>query len=81
MMSADNWTICPMCLVKQAKKKQAMLENARKSYGKVKPEEYERLTREATTEPEEPDTTLREDYGIGMHRKRKPNDPRQRPQY
>jgi hypothetical protein len=54
-MSADNWVVCPRC----EKKKKLRLSEA---YGKVTPEEYEKLLHSREGE----DENLREDWEIGI---------------
>lgn len=66
-MSADNWSQCPNCLRIAWAETKAKLEAAATSYGKVAPEEYDRLRREAQSlNPDvDLDATLREDFQIG----------------
>lgn len=65
-MGADNWCVCPKCLAKHVASRDNAIRLARNSYGNVDPPEYERLTREASGIPEEPEESLREDYAIGV---------------
>jgi hypothetical protein len=62
-VSADNWDICPQCRDRAKAAHDARFQAAVESYGKVSPEEYERLRGEAT-EPFNEDRfqTFREDY-------------------
>ena len=64
-MSADNWTYCPQCKKNREVKRAAQKRRAEKSYGKVSPEEYDRLLAAANDETELEDT-LREDYELGV---------------
>lgn len=66
-MSADNWAICPKCNAANiADKEKAQIE-AGAAYGKVAPAEYRKMM-EAAYAPIETETTLREDYEIGVNR-------------
>ena len=58
-MSADNWADCPNCFANVNTAK----DRARKSYGKVSLQEYERLLKEVE-EAKPKRSTLREDYEI-----------------
>lgn len=62
-MSADNWAICPRCLDEAKAEAQARFQAAFEAYGKVTPEEYERI-RDLAQEPIDKDVlqTFREDY-------------------
>jgi|APFre7841882654_1041346.scaffolds.fasta_scaffold405628_2 hypothetical protein len=64
-MSADNWTFCPKCNAKAAKARQALEKKVKDSYGKIPEEEYLQL-KEKLKKKEEPVTTLREDYELGI---------------
>lgn len=56
-MSADNWTICPVCLQNRTDPTQA----AQKLYGQVSADEYEQRMKDArNVAPQE--QSLREDY-------------------
>ncbi len=57
-MSADNWGICPKC----AKK----FELAASPYGKIPEDEYLDWVEEHEDDPLEPESTLREDYELGI---------------
>lgn len=62
-MSADNWAICPRCLDRAYAEWSARLQVAADAYGKVPPDEYERLRSEALVPiDEETFRTFREDY-------------------
>lgn len=62
-MSADNWDICPRCLYRARGESAARLQTAADFYGKVSPEEYERLRAEAQVAVDAEDfRTFREDY-------------------
>ena len=63
-MSADNWSKCPKCKRKQAKSQEKSLENLKKKYGKISPEEYVQMTNKIHNSPERLKETLREDYEI-----------------
>lgn len=64
-MSADNWTICPKCNVNLTKTSERAKLEAGEAYGKVSPEEYLNMLKQANLEPNiEP--TLREDYGLHL---------------
>ena len=72
-MSANNWTQCPRCFVKN----RATAEEKEKlyiaSYGKVSPEEFDRLRddarsfRKTIAEDDLFCATLREDWDIGIY--------------
>ncbi len=64
-MSADNWAICPRCLMLASSEQEARFQAAVDAYGKVPAEEYERLRAEAQ-QPFDEDgfQTFREDYEI-----------------
>lgn len=62
-MSADNWAICPRCLDRAKAASAARFQTAVDAYGKVPPDEYERLRSEAQTPIDEDSfQTFREDY-------------------
>jgi hypothetical protein len=67
-MSADAWRECPQCLARGENKKKEEAMTAKKAYGKVSMEEFDRI-RQAELESDD-DTeqleTLREDYEISM---------------
>lgn len=66
-MSADNWTICPKCHEEHEKKLIEFDDQVTKAYGKVPPDEYERLRKErAQLETQAEPETLREDYEQGI---------------
>jgi hypothetical protein len=64
-MSADNWTHCPQCRADAMRAKRSLEAEAKATYGKKSPEEYESLRAAASmtlhVEPE-----FREDYEIGV---------------
>ncbi len=62
-MSADNWGVCPRCKVRIAQEKEAKHVAAAKAYGKVSPDEWRQMLKDAEVEPRE-EATLREDYEI-----------------
>lgn len=63
-MSADNWRICPRCKWQAEFKQQLAVKKAEALYGKVSPQAYTKLIRDAETPPKLAET-LREDYAIG----------------
>lgn len=65
-MSADNWAICPRCKHNAEVAKEKQIKKANNAYGKVEPEKYLALRTEAEKKLEI-DTTLREDYRIGIN--------------
>lgn len=67
-MSADNWDVCPRCVIAREKKIAEAENRAVESYGKVPISEYHRLVSAARDiDNIAPlDTTLREDYEIGI---------------
>lgn len=65
-MSADNWTCCPKCQEECIEARRKAIAKAEKAYGKVSSEKYLEQMKAAEAMPKEPDTTLREDYGIGI---------------
>lgn len=64
-MSADNWGVCPQCKKITDKKNKQRILNVGKQYGKVSPEEFIKLSAEAS-QPIKVEETLREDYEIGV---------------
>lgn len=64
-MSTDNWGTCPKCAAASvaAHKKAQLAADA--AYGKVTPEKYLAMLEEAKT-PVPFETTLREDYELGV---------------
>jgi len=61
-MSADNWAVCPRCRDLAKVERDARFQAAVDAYGKVTPEEYERL-RDKALEPFDGEfATFREDY-------------------
>lgn len=65
-MSADNWAICPRCKAKAEEASRKLKLKAGASYGKESPERYLELLEEAG-KPVDLDTTLREDYNLGIN--------------
>lgn len=65
-MSADRWSICPACKKKAEADKAAAHRKVADTYGKITPEEYQRMFRQADA-PIKLEETLREDYEIGTH--------------
>lgn len=66
-MGADNWTFCPKCERKNRIEKEKTLAKALATYGKVSPEEYERVIFFARKGLEnEIIQPFREDYDIGL---------------
>lgn len=63
-MSADNWAICPKCKKDDDEKWKIHEERLATSYGKMPVDEYMKLR---ALKKEEPETTLREDYDIGLY--------------
>ena len=62
-MSADNWTTCPACHAKERERIAGLHEAARAAYGKVPPEEFDRLRAEAEyAAATELPANFREDY-------------------
>lgn len=64
-MSADNWAICPSCIKIQEAKKEKLLAEAKKAYGKVPPDEYLLMVGQANKKAA-PKETLREVYELGI---------------
>lgn len=62
-MSADNWTICPLCEKERKEKKIKDIKNVEEGYGILTKEEYLEAIRCSENE-EERTKTLREDYEI-----------------
>lgn len=61
-MSADNWDICPKCLAAAKKAADEASAKVYEQYGKVPPEEFDRLREEIPTVDPEKHRTFREDY-------------------
>lgn len=66
-MSADNWTVCPQCRKNALEAQTKAILEAGKSYGKVLPEKFIEMTKEAN-KPIEYKGTLREDYELGVNK-------------
>jgi hypothetical protein len=64
-MSADNWTTCPECSAKEKAKREAAAKRASEAYGKVSIEKHRELC-EAAQQQKPLDSTLREDYELGV---------------
>lgn len=64
-MSADNWTICPKCKKLVEEKQRKLEEKVVKSYGQIPAEEY-MLLLEKSKQPLKIESSLREDYDIGI---------------
>ena len=64
-MSADNWAICPKCKKANDKENNRRMLEAGEQYGKIPAEAFLKLSKEANV-PVELETTLREDYEIGI---------------
>lgn len=62
-MSADNWRICPRCKWQTETKQRLAVKKAEALYGKVSPQAYTKLIRDAETQPELKET-LREDFAV-----------------
>jgi len=60
-MSATAWSACPRCHVKAVAEHEAKKKAAEAAYGKVSPEEYELLSKQAAV-PLDENENLREDY-------------------
>lgn len=61
-MSADNWTICPVCEKRTEEAGVALY----KAYGQVSQQEYSDLV-EQFKRARDQDNNLREDYSIGIN--------------
>ncbi len=65
-MSADNWRVCPKCVIERKRQEIILDETLKAFYGKITPEEYvvrvNQVNRAKASRQEE---TLREDYEIG----------------
>ncbi len=66
-MSADRWGECPQCKKRATVVCTQRQQKAIEAYGKVPPEEYEKLRQDAI-KPVEDNDTFREDYEIGLHK-------------
>ena len=71
-MSADRWTQCPQCYVRNRARAEELDKRASESYGNVSVEKFASLRdeakqfRKAITTEEEFTETLREDYNVGI---------------
>lgn len=66
-MSADNWAICPRCILGKQDEKEAQRVAAEEAYGKVSAAEYMSMHEEADKPiNSEACRTFREDYEIGL---------------
>ena len=67
-MSADNWAVCPRCLLWAKKERERKLEEAAASYGKVDRDAWLEMQASAgdAVRPED-FSTFREDYAIGVN--------------
>ena len=64
-MSASNWRQCPACLRKAKAAHEELAAKALASYGKVPADEYRAMS-DAAMKPVELDSSLREDYQLGI---------------
>ena len=62
-MSADNWTLCPICLEKAATDFKELQKRVETDYGKIPATEYLALVEKAENEPDVANS-LREDWNI-----------------
>ena len=65
-MSANNWRVCPKCLVAKNEEKDKLVKVAEDAYGEVPKEEFFRLRREADEFIVPDCETFREDFNIGI---------------
>lgn len=65
-MSADNWTTCPKCRAESNRIRDEKIREASKSYGKVTPEVFVEIMREAEKPVKVVNDSLREDYCQGI---------------
>lgn len=64
-MSADNWAICPKCILIKEQEKKELSAEIDAAYGRVSQQDYlDMVARGKIVTPLEP--TLREDYWIGL---------------
>lgn len=63
-MSADNWRICPECLMVAETHQHNLAKEAQLAYGKVSSAEWEEMILKSRVNVDL-DSTLREDYEIG----------------
>lgn len=61
-MGADNWAICPQCLAEAKTDAENASAEVYAQYGKVPPEEFDRLREELPVLNPEDFRTFREDY-------------------
>jgi hypothetical protein len=61
-MSADNWEVCPKCLAAAKDTADAKHAEVYAQYGKVSPEEFDRLRSELKAVDPEDFRSFREDY-------------------
>lgn len=64
-MSADNWGVCPQCKKLNDEKNKKRILDVVKKYGKVPPDEFVQLSKEAN-KPIMLEEHLREDYELGV---------------
>ena len=64
-MSADNWAVCPQCYKAAIRKKNEATEIVNHGYGEVSQEQYLEAM-EIASKPIIPESSLREDYELGM---------------
>lgn len=64
-MSANNWSVCPKCFNAAREKSYKLQEELLDKYGKIPPNEFIKLSKEAKTPTTDTiEATLREDYEI-----------------
>lgn len=63
-VSADNWEVCPQCVARAKKAADEAHAKVYAQYGKVPPEEFDRLRSDLTAVDPEDFRTFREDYEL-----------------
>ena len=66
-MSADNWTICPNCVLLNEQERERIQRKLGESYGIIPFDQYIALVEKGESIEEITETTLREDYEIGIY--------------
>ena len=66
-MSADNWGTCPKCHAKWVDSMTRLSADVEAKYGKIPAAEWEKLRASSRTAKDYEDSTLREDYEIGIY--------------
>lgn len=65
-MSANNWRVCPKCVIKKNTERAREYSEVEQSYGKVPEREYRKMLNDLADNKVKHEETLREDFEIGI---------------